>query len=228
MSNLRMFSLLMLMLIPHSAFAQNQGSNCGSLENGFGPFDYRAERGKTDGSGTHEYKLHLVESTHFTVPVEALTRGNKAVDPGPDIDYTLRAFPNHHRALMAVMRLGERTKPRRPVGLRYDYDCYLERAVRFAPDDPIARMIYATHLGKVGRQAEAVGHLDYATTLAADSPFTHYNLGLIFHDLKMYDKSLARAHRAIELGFPKTELRDLLTAVGQWRDPPAPSTKAQD
>ncbi|MCA9130498.1 MAG: hypothetical protein KDB22_25595 [Planctomycetales bacterium] len=220
----RVVSILILTFASYSAFAQGQGGRCGSLANGFGPYDYRADRGKTDGSGTYEHKLWLVESTHFTPPVEALIKGQTTSQPGGDIDYTLRAFPNHHRALMAVMRLGEKTSPQRPVGLRYDYDCYLERAVRFAPDDPIARMIYATYLGKANRMNEAAQHLDLATTLAADNPFTHYNLGLIFHDLKMYDKSLARAHRAIELGFGRTELRDLLIAAGKWQDaPPAPS-----
>lgn len=224
----RMLSLLILMLASNWAVAQGEGAGCGSLENGFGPYDYRAERGKTDGSGTYQHKLWLVESTHFTAPVEALIKGHATLHPGGDIDYTLRAFPNHHRALLAVMRLGEKTKPQRALGLRYDYPCYLERAVRFAPDDPIARMIYATHLAKVNRTSEAVLQLDYATTLAADNPFTHYNLGLVFHDLKIYDKALARAHRAIELGFPKAELRDLLVAAGQWRDPPAGAPKAKE
>ena len=35
----------------------------------------------------------------------------------------------------------------------------------------------------------------------------------------MYDKALVQAHRAIELGFPRTELADGLRQAGAWKDP---------
>jgi hypothetical protein len=57
--------------------------------------------------------------------------------------------------------------------------------------------------------------------LAKDNPFTHFNIGLVYFDLKMYDRALAQAHRAIELQLPRTELRDMLTKAGHWKDPPA-------
>jgi tetratricopeptide (TPR) repeat protein len=193
------------------AWAQQAGGeNCGALTNGFGPYDYRVERGSN---------LSLVESAHFTAPVEALIKGNAGYIGG-DLDYTLRAFPNHHRALMSVMRYGEKTKNLHPSDMRYSVECYFERAVRFRPDDGIARMIYAIFLAKSNRLAEATKQLDTAATNAEgqENPFTHYNLGLNYMDLKEYDKAQEQAHKAYALGFLQPELKDKLKALGKWTD----------
>lgn len=205
------------------AAAQVNERACGSLANGFGPFDYRAERDPyTVGTGDHKHKLGLVESAHFRSYVEQLIRGHRSgKDPGGDIDYTLRAFPNHHRALMSVMRYGEKKKSQKPAGLKYEVECYFERAVRFSKDDPIVFMLYATYLNSRNRPAEAVTQLERASSLAKKEPFTQYNVGLIYYDMKKFDEALAQAHKAIALGFERTQLQELLTKAGHWKDPPA-------
>lgn len=204
------FASLVFVLLASPLWVQAQESACGALGNPFGPFDYRTDRGNN---------LHLVESEHFTPPVEMLIRG-KTGYIGGDLDYTLRAFPNHHRALMAAMRLGERTKLSTPPGMRYSIECYMDRAVRFRSDDVIARMIYSMFLAKAGRTAEAISQLDNAAASAEDkeNPFTHYNLGLNYLDVKEYDKALIQAHKAYSLGFIQTGLKDRLVQVGKWKD----------
>ncbi len=201
-----------------SSFAQNAG-NCGALSSPgqYGPFDYRSDRAPQA----------IVLSVHFTPPVEALIRGATHRDPGGDIDYTLRAIPNHHRALISMMRLGEREKKQTPTGSRYTVECWFERAIRFRPDDSIVRMIYSTYLNKNGQKPEATAQLEIAKTYAKDDPFTHYNIGLHHFDLKNYDKALIQAHRAIELGFTQTALRDQLQSVNAWSEP-VDSTAVQD
>lgn len=101
------------------------------------------------------------------------------------------------------------------------------RAVQFKPDDTIARLIYATFLGKNARVPEAMQQLEQANTLAKDNAFTHYNIGLVYFDLKQYDKSLAQAHTAYGLGFPQPGLRDQLKAAGKWKEASA-GAKAAD
>jgi tetratricopeptide (TPR) repeat protein len=157
---------------------------------------------------------------HFTAEVEALIRGKTSRDPGADIDYTLRAIPNNHRALMAMMKLGEREKSQKPNGSSYTVDCWFDRAIRFRPDDSIVRMIYSSFLNSKNRIPEATAQLEVATTHAKDSAFTHYNIGLHYFDLKNYEKALAQAHLAMSLGFPITELRDQLQAIGKWSEQP--------
>ena len=218
-----------LILAGFPVFAQVNESFCGPLGNNFGPYDYRPEKFVRDDMDSHTAKRILVEGAHFTPRVELLIGSqsksmSQSEPPGGDIDYTLRAFPNHHRALMSVMKYGERKKSDKPAGLRYIVECYFERAVRFAPTDTIARMLYATYLTKNSRLPEAVSQLEASDSLAAENPFTHYNIGLVYFDMKNYGKALSQAHRATALGFERTELRDLLKGVNKWQDPPAEPT----
>lgn len=192
-----------------SASAQSNVSGCGSLENSYGPYDYRTERDR---------HLKIVEQYHFTPNVESLIRGNSG-SLGGELSYTLRASPNHHRALMAMIRLGEKLKSPQPLGSGYTVECWFERALRFRPDDSTVRLIYATFLMKDGRESDAVKQLDVATAAATDNAFTQYNAGMIYFDMRNYDKALVQAHKAYGLGFEQPALRDQLQSVGKWKDP---------
>jgi hypothetical protein len=204
-------AITLLMLGMAAPLASAQAFNaCGDLANAFGPHDYRKDRGEP---------LALVEGAHFKAQVESLIRGQTSAHPGQDIDYTLRAFPNHHRALLSTMRLAEREKSTRPRGMNYSVDCYFDRAIRWQPNDLTVRMIFATYLGKQGKAEDAKAQLAYVAARAEDNPFTHYNAGLIYFDVKDYDAALSQAHKAMALGFPKTELRDKLQTVGKWKEP---------
>lgn len=192
-------------------YAQTGPSGCGSLENSYGPFDYR-----TDAAN----KLRIVEQYHFTPNIQSLVSGNSA-SVGAELDYTLKASPNHHRALMAMIRLGEKLKSPQPTGAQYSVECYFERALRFKPDDSTARMIYATYLSRNNRMADATIQLETSAKTATDNPFTHYNIGRIYFDIKNYDRALEHAHKAYGLGFSQPTLRDQLKSVGRWTDPQA-------
>lgn len=183
--------------------------DCGSLQNSFGPFDYRNAR-RAD--------REVVEKHHFDAGVESLKRGITDYRIAHDIDYTLRVFPNHIRALWAMSRLGAREKSDQPPGARYTVDCYFDRAIRFQPEDPRVRLVYGLHLVRKGERDAAVRELDKAAQLGAGEPDLHYNLGLAFFDLKDYERSLAEAKLAYAQGFPLPGLRDKLKGVGQWRE----------
>ena len=49
--------------------------------------------------------------------------------------YTLNVFPNHHRALMALIKLAKKEKTNRPRDMGYTVECRFDRAERFAPND---------------------------------------------------------------------------------------------
>lgn len=190
-------------------------STCGTLNNGYGPYDYRVDRGGT---------LAIVENYHFTPEVEALIKGISS-SVGGELDYTLRAFPNHHRALLALARLEKRTKFTQPAGLHYPVECYFDRALRFRADDTTVRMIYANYLFDRARPSEADAQLERVDALAGDNAFTHYNVGLIYAERKNFDKAVEQARKAYSLGFTRTELRDQLKAAGKWTES---EPKAQD
>lgn len=207
----RSMALVALMALGGTAVAQQTASVCGSLANAYGPYDYRS---------ADKTALRTVEGPHFPPKVEALLGGVSGT-LGAEIDYTLRAFPNHHRALLAVMRYGEKMKTPQPADLRYPVECYFERALRFRRDDVVARMLFVQFLTRQKRAQEAMGHLAVVAEEAKDNPLTHYNLGLLYFDLQRYDESLVHAQKAYELGIERPELRDQLKKVGKTIDMPA-------
>lgn len=207
---------LSLAAAPGLLRAQALTGACGDLANAYGPYDFRHDRDK----------LSIVLGAHFKPEVEALIRGTTSGTPGGDIDYTLRAIPNHPGALLAMIRLGVKEKTDLPKGVHYTVECWLERAIRFRSDDSVVRMIYATYLSERQRKPEAMKQLEAVEGLAKDNPFTHYNLGMIYADMKEYERALKQAHLAMELGFRQTALRDKLKAAGQWQEPVAASEPA--
>ena len=61
--------------------------------------------------------------------------------------------------------------------------------------------------------------LDEAVELGVENSNLYYNMGLIYLDLKEYEKALNYAHQAYRLGFPLPGLRDRLRKAQKWRDP---------
>lgn len=218
---------VMLTLVPHHAMAQALPAGCGVLRTigQFGPFDYRPE-GYVQESiyRSHKALLFIVENAHFTPEVEALVRGKTGAAPGHDIAYTLHAFPNHHKALLSVVALGEKEKTPKPSGMPFPVECWFSRAIAFKPDDNIVRMIYASFLTKANRIIEAEQQLSVVADRAGDNAFTHNNIGMIYFDMKNYEKALLHAHKAFELGLGIPTLKDQLNSVGKWSEPsPVPS-----
>ena len=204
------------LIMPSASQAQRSAvaeSPCGNpFVNHFGPWDYRSAT---------PINLSVVENVHFTPGIESMTRpgttliGNMAAD----VAYTLHVFPNHHRALITMVRLGEKQQLPQPQGAKFTIDCYFQRAVQFRPDDTVARALYAQYLGKQGRKPEAMQQLARTTIEAKDSPISHYNIGLLYFELGEYDAALEQAHRALQLAYPKMDLAEKLRGIGKWREP---------
>ena len=204
----RLVSTLVLCLLASFCAAQTDLSHCGPITNAFGPFDYRT---------ANKYTLARVEEPHFPPEVENLIRG-KGGSLGGDLDYTLRVFPNHHRALLSMLKLGERSKWKMPAGASYPVECYFERAVRFQPSDTVARSMYAIFSWKTGNKQLAVQQLELAAKTAPDNGFTQFNVGLIYFDFGDFDRALIQAHTALALGLARQELVERLKGRNKWTD----------
>jgi len=181
---------------------------CDSPIVSYGPYDYRTERDK----------LAIVERTHFTSDVETLRRGATSSTPAGDLNYTLLASPNHHRALMAMANYSIRVGKERVPDAAFTTPCYFERAIRFAPDDGIVRLVFAIYLNKVGKKPEMVDQLKAAEELSISGANNFYNMGLLFFEAGNYDKALEYAHKASQLGFQLPGLRRKLESVGKWKE----------
>jgi len=205
----RALAALAALAAMHAAPALAQGGY-GECENPFinayGPFDYR--------TATPEQK-NIVEINHFTAPVESL-RAGKTGAIGADIDYTLRAFPNHPRALMAMVRLGQQEKTDQPRGARYTVRCYIERGMVFQPDDMNVVQVRGIWLSMQDRYPEAIRDFEKVIENQPTNANAHYNLGLAYFATKDYERARAEAKAAFDLKFPLEGLKHKLQAVGKW------------
>ncbi|MBN8507269.1 MAG: ABC transporter permease [Burkholderiales bacterium] len=172
-------------------------------------------------------RLKVVENFHFGPNVEALVRPmQRGMALGSDLDFTLWGYPNHHRALAALIRLAAREKTDQPAGASFTVDCYFERAFMIAPDDVVARMLYASYLGGGRRQPEALAQLKMVVDQAGDNPLTHFNAGLVYVEIGAYEEAAAQARRAAELGYPRDTLVQELQRRGKWQGPPLSASVA--
>jgi tetratricopeptide (TPR) repeat protein len=215
-------ALLVAMALPMRVMAQSSvGGGCGGLENAYGPFDYSDPLDKAD-------KLNIVERYHFTAQVENLVAGQSGALV-MDIDYTLRAFPNHARALWAMARyqmaMGRAWSPSDHF---YSMDCYFDRAERWRPGDATVWMIHGMYLAKQGRNRDAVEQYERALALQSDSPEINYNAGLNFVELKQFDRARETANKAYSQGYPLPGLRNMLKRAGEWQEVGATNSRAAE
>ncbi|NEX64130.1 tetratricopeptide repeat protein [Noviherbaspirillum galbum] len=191
------------------AQAQFDGISCGELSNGFGPYDYR--------SPSERQNLPIVEKHHFTSQVEALTKSVTGSVAG-DIDYTLRAFPNHLRALDAMARLALREHTPKPKGANYTVTCYFERALRFKPHDGLVYMAYGHFLAQAGHTEQAIAMMKRAVELEPYNASANYNLGVVYLKEKDYEQANKYAQVAYSRGYPLPALRKKLEELGKWQE----------
>lgn len=186
-------------------------AGCGNFTYGpssLGPLDYRT---------TPPGEIYFVEIRHFPEHVERLIRGEKGSIAG-DLAYTLRVFPNHPRALRSAAELTRRNGGVMPQDMHYSIACWFDRAIAYRPDDAQVRVVFATELIRAKKLTEARQQVETAEKLAKGNPTVHYNVGLLYFDLKDYDRSMANAKVAYEAGFNLPGLKDKLTKAGQWKE----------
>ena len=199
-------ALALALAIHAAAPALADEVTCGSLRNAYGPIDYRK---------ANPASLQLVEGAHFTQEVESLKAGSTSY-LGGDLDYTLRAFPNHPRALASMMALQFKAKTNRPQGTKWPVACYFDRAVRFAPDDGKVRTILGVYLMRLNQTAQAMEQFKVAEQLGEDSGNLHYNLGLAYFDVSDFPNAVEQAKKAYALGFTLPGLKNKLVRAGKW------------
>lgn len=186
-------------------------SLCGELKNAYGPYDYR--RASTEFTS----QIHLVESAHFTSEVERGIRGVTSTIGG-DLDYTLRAFPNHPRALATLSRVALKDKRVVLDKMHWPVECYFDRALRFAPDDATVRGTYGHYLYARGQIDLAVVMFTKAFEIEPENATINYNLALGLLKQKQYEKANYHAQRAYALGFPLPGLKNMLREANKWDD----------
>jgi len=205
---LKLCQLIAIMALLCNAASVYSSDDCGTLKNRYGPFDYT--------NPDHvKNKLPIVTYAHFTSRVERLERGETGVRPIGDIDYTLRAFPNHHRALNAVGRY--RLKHPKTANDRfYSGKCYFLRAIEFKPDDPLVYSLYGIYLYQKGDFDGSLQQYKNALVLNPDFTEVHYNIGILYTKLDKFKLAKEHAEIAYRQGYPLPGLKNILQRKGAW------------
>jgi len=166
--------------------------------------------------------LRVYSAEELFDAVETLTQGMTG-SLGGDISYTLEHFPNHHRALASMARLGLRLKSAQPVGARYTVSCFFERAIAFAPHDVTARMVYGNYLLAMGQDATALEQLDAASRLGIsmsaidDVLYSAYGqrfVSTIFTQTNQY-RVVLEAHASTDVGIQSLAQLYVTNAAGE-------------
>ncbi len=199
--------------ISQAALATEGSGNCGELQNAFGPWDYTNPLHRKFVPDAGVCPLCIVEDVHFSANVENLVRGDTGSNPLEDLDYTLRAFPNHHRALYAMSRYYLKSGPNKKHG-RYTIDCWFQRAKQFKEGDGVVYSIHGIFLAKKGDAGGALVQYKKALEIAPKMAEAHYNIGLLYVKLKQYELANKHAGKAYQLGYPLAGLRVQLKQLG--------------
>ncbi|NQX89948.1 MAG: tetratricopeptide repeat protein, partial [Halioglobus sp.] len=186
-----------------------QGLPCRGSLIPFGPFDY-LDRDKFPG------ELFITEEYHLTPEILKLQQATTTTAIN-DIQYTLMAWPNHHKALFAAyqFRLLNRGEFPQYIAAPSPVECHLQRAINFSPEDPVPYMIQGMLLHEWERYADALKSYRRATKLMPDDIITLYNMGLTLVELEMYDEAREVAGQVYSTDFPLPGLKNKLIAAEQ-------------
>jgi tetratricopeptide (TPR) repeat protein len=168
--------------------------------------------------GSSDFMRFSIEDnwTNHTKPaIDRIRAGDFSQPVIADLDFTLRGWPNHPLALGALVDyvVGG--------GKLYGFpaaQCYFVHAQRWYPDDPTVFMLEGRYYWKIGEIDEA--RLAYLDALALNDSLVevHYNLGLVYLELKQMQLALEHAKRAYAGGYPLPGLRRKLVEAGVWEE----------
>lgn len=213
---------IVLLLLPFTARARTapwvgadlDGYPCKGRSQGYGPYDYI-------NSGERS-KIPIVERHHFTPEVENLIRGSTG-HLTHDLFYTLSAVPNHHKALLTLIRYQFRlnknlsdkntNKP-----LETPVECVFQRAMSFSPNDAATISLFAYYLKEIGQLEKAKGLYEKALIISPNNAKIEYSYSLLLIQLKDYEKAVSHAKKAYKIGNPPQALKNKLQKLGKWQD----------
>ena len=173
------------------------GAPCIGNPQGFGPYDYLQRNQLT-------YELNIVEQYHFN-------------EVKQELDYTLRAWPNHHRALYAAVRRRIDTWDSNIPPKKTPAECYLQRAINFSPKDATARMLYAMLLHSTDHKEQALEQYRKALEAEPAHVQAQYNMGLLLVDMKEYEEANDIAKNLYSRGYPLPGLKNKLIKAKAWK-----------
>lgn len=200
---------------------------CTGNSQSFGPYDYLLATSKNNTAYYQKSRIWEIDRIHYEKGMNLWK--NKGLHASSinyiwnEFDYTLRAFPNHTKALHSIIKLelerlatNKIKEQRKFRGLKTPPECYLQRAMHFRPKQQLLPLLYGLYLHKLKRYEQAETQYKKAISLNINNAETHYNLGLLSISLKKYDQAKTHAKKAYALGYPLLGLKKKLIKVNHW------------
>ena len=153
------------------------------------------------------------------IPQASLQRLHPPIDGSQESEIVIEGCtrPPHVQGRLELMMEVARGLDQTERRMAHSAECYFDRAIRWAPQDPNVHMIYGYYQNKVGHPDAAIQSYQTALSLAYDNAEAHYNIGLLYADLKDYPNSRKHAKIAYDLGFPLPGLMRKLQRAGEWQ-----------
>lgn len=210
---------ILFYLLTYSALVSSCDLNLGN--NDIGPWDYYDPINSTPNGANPMGNIKRVTNVHLKpgmLRMETKASGSFS----SDIDYTLRAIPNHPAGLDLASRLEHRLQQPSSANirmLRYEKpvrtaECYFQRAIALAPNRFYTYVVYGIHLHRFGKYDAANKAYERALALGSNSIETNYNYGLSLVKTGRYADAEQQARLAYQGGFPLPGLRNLLQQHG--------------
>jgi tetratricopeptide (TPR) repeat protein len=192
-----------------------------NLSNSVGPWDYYDSINNVRNGENPMGNIKRVTNVHLTPGMLRLEKRASGTFSG-DIDYTLRAIPNHPAGLDLASRLEKRLsqpgaeltnllKYERP---KHTAECYFKRAIALAPNRSYTYVVYGIHLHRFGKYEDASKAYAQALALGSDTIETNYNYGLSLVKSGRFAEAEQQAKIAYQGGFPLPGLRNMLQQQG--------------
>lgn len=129
-----------------------------------------------------------------------------------EFSFMLHYFPNHPVALQHIGELSMQMEdPARA-------ERYFERALRLYPSEDETYALYGVFLHKTKRYEEAVEAYTKAIALNDKPVEYHYNLGLTYFEMELYNQALTEAQIAYNQGYPLLGLKNMLKDAKVWSE----------
>lgn len=189
----------------------------------YGPIDYydkknhKAQSGGSFTAGLEgENNITIVTKYHFNLDIMRLKKGQTGVHIAGDLDYTLRALPNHPMALDTISRFEILRKKSadfkaRQKAMPYFADCYFQKALNiFGYNQPQTYMLWGLHKYRQKKYQEAIKYLTRAESFEFESADLAYYFGLTYFQLGKIDKAQQYSDIAYKMGYQLPGLKNML------------------
>lgn len=217
------FLFICILICPNSIYATTlcKPVTYGGIQ--YGPIDYydsenhiKGKGGELTGDLKDKNKITIVTAYHFNSDIVRLRRGQTSTNISGDLDYTLRALPNHPVALDTVSRFEvlqnnsvEFKSKQKPMP--FEADCYFQRAINvFGYNQPQTYMLWGLHKYRQKKYEKAIKYFIQAESLKFKSADLAYYFGLTYFQLGDFDKAQKYSDRAYKMGYQLPGLKNLL------------------